>query len=310
VTRAFISYNHQDEQYRVELDKHLALLKREGIVDVWSDHCIRPGEAFDPAIAAALEQSDVILLLVSADFMHSDYCSTVELARAMERRDEGDAIVVPIILRPCDWKSAPFGRLKALPTDGRPVTRWPTLDDAFLGIVEQLQAMLMAELQRNVPAAISGSATSAARATSPSAARMPRSSNLNLPRRFTDEDRHDFVVATFAYVKSYFESSLEELQKRNPGYTFRMSEASPTSFNAIVFGNGQRAAGCRVRIGAPFGGSGIAYSADVSAGDNSYNEYLSVESDQHLLFFKAGMAMFNRGDEKARLTEEGAAEHL
>lgn len=313
MTRVFISYSHQDEQYRVELDKHMALLKREHLVDVWSDHCIRPGEEFDPAIAAALEASDLILLLISADFMHSDYCSTVEMTRAMERHREGSARVVPIILRPCDWHSAPFGRIKSLPTDAKEVTRWRTLDEAFLNIVQQLRGMLTPPASPAAAAAAPARAAAAipsvsAPATSP--ARMPRSSNLALPRKFTDEDRYDFTVSTFAYVQTYFESSLQELQARNPGTTSRLTALSPVAFKAVIFQDGKRVAGCHVRIGGGFNSDGIAYSGNENAGDNSYNELLSVETDKHMLFMKAGMAMFNRGDKEARLTEEGAAEHL
>ena len=313
MTRVFISYSHQDEQYRAELDKHMALLKREQLVDVWSDHCIRPGEEFDPAIAAALEDSDLILLLISADFMHSDYCSTVEMTRAMERHAEGTARVVPIILRPCDWHSAPFGRIKALPTDAKEVTRWRTLDEAFLNIVQQLRNLLTQRAKRAPAAsaaASSAQAQAAAAPTAASASRMTRSSNLALPRKFTDEDRHDFTASIFAYVQTYFESSLRELQARNPGTTSRLTALSPVAFKAIIFQEGKRVAGCHVRIGSGFGSDGIAYSSDENAGNNSYNELLSVETDKHMLFMKAGMAMFNRGDKDARLTEEGAAEHL
>lgn len=309
MTRVFISYSHQDEQYRAELDKHTALLKREHLVDVWSDHCIRPGEEFDPAIAAALEDSDLILLLISVDFMHSDYCSTVEMMRAMERHEEGSARVVPIILRPCDWHTAPFGRIKALPTDAKPVTRWPTLDDAFLNIVQQLRALLT-QRGKQAPVAAAGRAPAVVTAAATSTARMPRSSNLALPRKFTDQDRHDFTVNTFAYVQAYFESSLQELQARNQGTSSRLTVLSPVAFKAIIFQDGTRVAGCHVRIGSGFSADGIAYSGNENAGDNSYNELLSVETDKHMLFMKTGMAMFNRGDKDARLTEEGVAEHL
>ena len=315
MTRVFISYSHQDEKFRNELDKHLALLKRQGAVDVWSDHCIRPGEEFDPAIAAAMEASDLILLLISADFMHSDYCSTIEMTHAMERHQAGTAVVVPIILRPCDWRTSPFGRIKVLPTDAKEVTKWPSWDDAFLDITKQLRALLEGRKQAPVPTASgrpSGPVASApvVPAAAQSPARMPRSSSLALPRQFNDVDRHDFVVSAFAYIQNYFQGSLKELEARNQGITSRMTVVSPEAFRAVVFLNGKRAAGCYVRIGSMFRPSGIAYSGSESSADNSYNEMLSVETDKHMLYLKAGMAMFGNRDEKARLTEEGAAEHL
>lgn len=225
MTRAFISYSHRDEQYRNELDKHLALLKRQGAIDLWSDHCIQPGEEFDPAIAAALEAADLILLLISADFMHSDYCSTIEMTRAMERHRASEAVVVPIILRPCDWHTAPFGRIKALPSEGKPVTKWPTLDDAFLDVTQQLRNLLDARQQASAGLGPSPAKTPAAVSVSTKAAllqgRMPRSSSLALPQHFSDVDRHDFVVSTFAYVQSYFDASLKELEIRNQGVRAR-----------------------------------------------------------------------------------------
>lgn len=294
--RAFISYSHKDESYRSELDKHLALLKRQQLIDVWSDHCIRPGEAFDPAIASALQAADLVLLLVSADFMHSDYCFGIEMQQAMKRQEDGTATVVPIIVRPCDWTSAPFGRLKAVPTDGKAVTKWTSLDDAFLDVVQHLRKMLTPEKRAESPLgfkptpALQSPRLDAADSGHPP--RMPRSSNQ-----------------CFQYIQNYFEQSLAELQARNTGVSGRLTATSARGFTAIVFRDGKRQAGCYVRLGSGFGSDTIAYSGSENAQENSYNELLSVEADKHMLYFKATMGVFNRvGD--ARLTDEGAAEHL
>ncbi|MBV8657072.1 MAG: toll/interleukin-1 receptor domain-containing protein, partial [Burkholderiales bacterium] len=93
---AFISYCHADQGLRSQLDVHLAVLKRQGHVEVWSDHCIRPGEALDTTISAALEAADLVLLLVSPDFMNSHYCVGVEMTRALERAAAGESQVVSI----------------------------------------------------------------------------------------------------------------------------------------------------------------------------------------------------------------------
>jgi len=313
MTRAFISYSHKDEPYRVELDKHLALLKRQNLINVWSDHCIRPGEKFDPAISAALEEADLVLLLVSADFIHSDYCFGIEMQRAMARQSEGGAMVVPIIVRPCDWMTAPFGRLKALPKDGLAVTKWPSLDDAFLDIVQQLRSLL-ATRAATAPKNTKSPEQKETNLGDPFAtvglpAKMPRSSNLSLPRTFTDEDRHDFMVQCFQYIQTYFDQSITELQARNPGLSGRMSVISAQAFTAILFRDGKRLAGCHIRLGSGFSSNGITYSGSENAAENSYNEMLSVEADKHLLYLNATMGMFTRSH-GSRLTEEGAAEHL
>lgn len=311
--RAFISYSHKDESYRAELDKHLALLKRQQLIDVWSDHCIRPGEAFDPAIAGALQAADLVLLLVSADFMHSDYCFGIEMQQAMMRQEEGTATVVPVIVRPCDWTSAPFGGLKALPTDGKAVTKWTSLDDAFLDVVQHLRKMLSPEKRAESPMGFKP--TPALQSPRMDAAdfghppRMPRSSNLSLPRTFTDEERHDFVVQCFQYIQNYFEQSLVELEARNTRVSGRLTATSERGFTAIVFRDGKRQAGCHVRLGSNFGAGTIAYSGSENAQENSYNELLAVDADKHMLFFRATMGVFNRVS-GARLTDEGAAEHL
>ena len=115
----FVSYSHRDEDLRKELETHLALLSRQGIIDVWHDRRIGPGDELHRQINSHLVTADIILLLISADFLASDYCHDVEMKRAIERHDNG-ARVIPVILRPCDWNSAPFGSLRAVPKDGSP----------------------------------------------------------------------------------------------------------------------------------------------------------------------------------------------
>lgn len=106
------------------------------VLDVWSDHRIVAGEDLNAHIDAALESADVIALLVSSDFMASDYCYGIEMKRAMERHAAGEATVLPVMLRPCDVKGAPFAKLKMVPTDARAVTKWANQDEAFLDVVQ------------------------------------------------------------------------------------------------------------------------------------------------------------------------------
>jgi TIR domain len=315
VIKIFLSYSHTDEVLRAEFDKHLALLKRQGVVDVWSDHCIRPGEELDSVIDAGIESADIVLLLISSDFIHSDYCFGREMKIAMERHDQKRSIVVPIILRPCDWHSSQFGRLKALPTDGKAVIKWTILDEAFLDVVQQLRLLISkANVSRESPAEptpslVAPNSTVISSPLSTDTAPRTRSSNLALPRKFTDQDRHDFIDATYSYIYKYFEGSLKELELRNPDITARFMALSPRSFTAVVFREGKRQAGCRVRIGAGFVSSGIAYSGNENTSDNSFNELLSVETGKHSMMLKATMGAFSRAAE-GMLTEEGAAEHL
>jgi len=135
----FLSYAHQDQTFRSELDKHLSGLKRQGIISSWSDSDIVPGTEWRPQIMSHLNTAQIILLLISADFLDSDFCYSIEMTRAIERHQTNEARVLPIILRPCDWKGTPFAELQALPTAGKAVTRWPTHDDAFEDVIGGIQ---------------------------------------------------------------------------------------------------------------------------------------------------------------------------
>ena len=112
----FISYSHRDERFLVGLSKHLAILKRQGLIRIWHDRKVPSGKNIDFEIDQNLEKSRLILLLVSSDFIASDYCYEKEMHKAMSMHAEGSAVVIPIIVRPVDWTAAPFSRLKALPS--------------------------------------------------------------------------------------------------------------------------------------------------------------------------------------------------
>jgi hypothetical protein len=136
----FFSYSHADEALRDQLEKQLSLLKRQGIVEVWHDRRIGAGQDFGLEIDRHVETDDIILLLVSSDFLDSDYCYDKEMIRAMERHDAGEATVIPVILRACDWHGTPFGKLNASPPDGRPVTQYPDRDQALLEVAKAVRS--------------------------------------------------------------------------------------------------------------------------------------------------------------------------
>ncbi|MDB9529068.1 TIR domain-containing protein [Oscillatoria sp. CS-180] len=138
----FFSYSHKDEDLRDELEKHLKLLQRQGKIDAWYDRDIEAGAERLPEIQQHLNQADIILLLVSADFLASDYCYDVEVKRAMERHEAREARVIPVILRPVDWQDAPFGQLKPLPTDGQPIAKWANQDEALLNVAQGIKHTL------------------------------------------------------------------------------------------------------------------------------------------------------------------------
>ncbi len=134
----FTAYAHNDEALRDELHKQLIALEQVGLIKVWYDREILPGQEWDHVIHNNLATADVILLLISADFIASDYCTNIEMKTALARHANGEATVIPIILRKCMWHLGPLGNLQALPKNAEPVTsdKWDTIDDAFNNVAE------------------------------------------------------------------------------------------------------------------------------------------------------------------------------
>ena len=104
--RIFICYARKDEALLNELKAHLEPLRREGLIRLWYDRDISAGTEWEHEISKHLNEAQIILLLVSPEFMASDYCYGVEMKQALERHEYGKARVVPIILRPVVITSA------------------------------------------------------------------------------------------------------------------------------------------------------------------------------------------------------------
>jgi TIR domain-containing protein len=306
MTSLFISYSHRDEELRQQLETHLAMLKRAGVIDVWHDRRIVAGEHLDNTIDENLENADVVLLLVSPDFLASDYCYEREMKRAMERHVAGEVRVIAVILRHCDWSSAPFGRLTALPKNARPITKWPDRDEAFLDVVTGIKAALRGKPVNATArtAAVQGSHPA------PDQTKSPRSSNLRARRHFTEADEDRFLEESFGYIANFFENTLKEFEARNPGVTTAFKRVSSEQFTAVAYRDGKEEARCRIQLGgrnSAMGGITFA-DGDASPSSNSYNESLSVEAGTQELHLKAlGLPMHG---ERQQLSQEGAAEYF
>jgi tetratricopeptide (TPR) repeat protein len=136
--KIFYCYAREDQALRDELDKHLGMMKRQDQIIGWYDQDISPGKHWEAEIDSHLNAANIILLLVSPDFMHSDSCYS-EMKRALRRHNDGDAQVIPILLRPVDWENAPFSKLQVLPTNGIPVSGWNKQDDAFVNVAKAIR---------------------------------------------------------------------------------------------------------------------------------------------------------------------------
>lgn len=158
----FYSYAREDEALKEKLSAHLAALYRQGFIVEWHDRLIPPGAEFHPEILKHLESSRVILLLVSPDFIKSKYIYDVELRRAVERHLAGEAVVIPVVLRPCDWQDVPvrdaegrvllrLGDLQALPKGGHPVTLWDDADSALYDVEQGVKRAVLKLIPRVFP---------------------------------------------------------------------------------------------------------------------------------------------------------------
>jgi len=152
----FCCYAHEDAKFLHELKSHLSPLQRLKAVKMWDDGEINAGTEWAPEIKKQLNDAQIILLLISSDFINSAYCYDTEMKHALERHKRGEAKVVPIILRPVNgWKNVPsgnihLGELRALPTGLVPVTTWTNPDEAWENVARGIEDAIN-ELLRRVP---------------------------------------------------------------------------------------------------------------------------------------------------------------
>ena len=138
----FLSYAHEDEDLKKELDKHLMPLKRSGKIETWNDRELIAGQEWNKEILEELNKAEIILLLISKDFIASQYIWEKELEIAMIRHEKGTAKVVPIILKNCLWQDMPFAKLQALPRNARPVTDYENQDEAFTEVAVSINKLV------------------------------------------------------------------------------------------------------------------------------------------------------------------------
>ena len=303
----FVSYSHGDEELRRELEKHLSILRRLGVISSWDDRRIGPGEDIHKEINTHLENADIVLLLVSVDFLDSDYCYDVEMQRALERHRQGLARVIPVILRPCDWQKAPFGNLKACPNDGKPVVDHKTHDEGFLQVAQAVRHVAT----EKGPNPASPSPDDSDKPANKFAVPMrPRSKNLRVKRRFSDHDRHAFLTEAFEFILQYFENSLQSLQGDNPSLRTNFRRVDNVSFEARAYVDGEEASRCGIWLGGFGGRDELLFSFDGVSNRNSCNESMSVVDDGYTLLLEP-MGMAHIGQlKKSKLSLQDAAEYF
>ena len=263
----FFSYSHRDETLRDELEIHLTMLKRQGVITTWHDRRIGAGKEFGKEISHYLEEAEIILLLVSPDFLASDYCYDVEMARALERHKGGEARVIPVILRPCDWHSAPFRQIAGSPKgrQARDEIRQP--GRRFSGGRWSDQELLrmncgLLDLPRHKPPC--------RKPPPPEPLQMFDPATCACAGRLPTRTRMTFLEQAFEFIANFFEGSLTELEKRTQGISTKFRRIDTNHFTAAIYHNGAAKSQCKIWLAARdrFTGN-IHYSSDPSTRDNS-----------------------------------------
>ena len=137
------AHDREDESLQESLVSHLSQLQRQGDIIIWSSQDISPGMDEENEVTSHIETADIILLLVSADFL-SSYEDSAYKDRVMARRTRSNVRVIPVLLRSVYWKTSSFGKLAALPDDGIPITSrsWSSHDDAFQNVVSGIKKVV------------------------------------------------------------------------------------------------------------------------------------------------------------------------
>ena len=308
MAKLVFSYSHVDEALRNELEKHLSPLKRQGLIESWHDRRIIAGEEFNGEINRHFEEADIVLLLVSSDFINSDYCYDVEMTRAMERHVLGQAVVIPVILRLCHWHDLSFGKLMTATPDGKPVTQYASLDEGFFQVVSAIKKALKS-LTKSENTALATLLESPALVPGETAVAVaPRSSNLRIKKDFSDLERDCARSECFEFVEKYFANSLDELKRRNPEIEVSSRQIDANSFEAAIFVSGKKRCACGIWIGSKGFGDILYNYSGVSK--NSFNESMSMQDDGYTLSFKPlGFAHLG-SDSQGFLNYQGVAEYF
>ncbi|WP_417498209.1 toll/interleukin-1 receptor domain-containing protein [Maricaulis sp.] len=302
--QAFISYSHSDEQDVDRLRTHLSMLERDGLLSGWHDRKILAGSRLGSAISSSLNQSELFLAMISADFLASGYCFDVEMKAALKRQDDGLMRIVPIILQPCEWKASPLGHLLATPTDGVPVSDWTNRESAFLSITQAIRKIVEAPKKQS-----RGNAASRSNSNN-FIAQQIGSRRYRIKRTFDPIDKRDFAQKSFDHIRAYFISAVEEINSIE-GIRARIDEKSNDRFSVHLVNSlikrGEGYILIRRHDAGHFGD--IDYSTSAHSGDNSSNGGFRVNHDEFELFLSPQMFAFG-GREHDRVTGKQAAEML
>lgn len=273
---AFISYSHADAAALERLHKHLVMLRRDSIIEAWTDHEILPGDSLDGIIKSSLENSALFLALVSPDYLASNYCYEKEFQHALALMKAGRLRIVPIIVEPCDWQNSPLGQLLALPKDGKPVSEWINANTAYLDVVRGLRKILTA-----------ASPTSTTEVKKASGDAPPR--RVRVKQDFDSIQKAEFADRAYEIIRDYFEASCKELTDIGEGTLKAKFEVMDvTAFTCTVVNRAKQSGEAHITIRNSKGGGGffgdINYVYERHAPGNKSNGHVGVAADDYSLY--------------------------
>ena len=310
--KAFISYSHADKSYCDQLNKHLAVLKRDELLDSWHDQEILPGGEIDLEISGHLGTCQLFLPLVSSDFFASGYCYDKEMAQAIAQQQVSQTVIVPIVLRPCDWQASVIGKYKGLPYDGKDciaVSKWIDKDEAFLNIVQGLRQFLTANKAKEEKGRDATASAPSAAAPKETVSR-PR---YRVKREFDRIEIGEFREQAFQNIRTYFDACVKGINEID-GIRARLFSAGANSFSCTIVNKGLGPRGTAfisVHAGNNrIGGFGDIWYSFSENSPNSANGILNVESDGFNLFLKPSLmfSVLQGHEENNLMSPETAAD--
>ncbi|MDQ5937359.1 MAG: hypothetical protein QG574_4718 [Cyanobacteriota bacterium erpe_2018_sw_21hr_WHONDRS-SW48-000092_B_bin.40] len=290
--KAFFSYSHVDEVLRESLERHLTPLKREADLDLWYDRKMTAGSDLNSVISENLLRADIVLFLISSDFLHSHYCYNIEFLSTLERHLRNEVRIIPIIGRTCDWQSTPISKLLVTPQDGKPIDLWPNFDAACFDVIKQVRMVINElKLPKKTMVALPKALTSVV------------SEPFRLPMPVTEFDRRVSLHKAFQDCQNYFRSNIELVESQNTNCKTMYRELSSTTFSVATYFGGSEKASCKLRLD----DSRVVFSYDSQAADNVFNESVTVKSDKTGIYFEPLVA---RALSEQRLAQEEVPEYF
>jgi len=300
--KAFISYSHSDEFYLERLHVHLAQLKRDNLVDTWTDQAIMAGGKLEDSISIALNEADIFIALLSPDYISSNYCYNKEFEKALQMQKEGELIIIPVVIEPCDWLSTPFKEFKALPKDGKPISDWSNINTAFLGVIQEIRNLLdssnISKGLINVTKPLSGTAMR----------------NYKVKKDFDSIEKIEFVEKGFKDLKIQLTNNVNEVINLE-NIKARVLNDSDDSFECVIVNKNKIDTEATLRL-TRFNGKGTANFQNFYVSEYAINWKIesnrgsgnqasfNLQFDDYNMFWKQASFMIHNNQDKALTLKE------